>query len=63
MSSFDHTFKPGETVNAVFRFYNGDILTPEELTKIRAEFNRLNGEVNPRPGCSYKIPILEDDDE
>jgi hypothetical protein len=50
---------PGETVQAVLRRYNGQVLTPAQLTELGREYNRLNGTNVPRAGDQRKVPLLE----
>jgi hypothetical protein len=54
-----HVFMPGETVQAVLRRYNGQVLTPAQLTELGREYNRLNGTNVPRAGDQRKVPLLE----
>ena len=48
---------PGETIQAVIRKYNGQVLTPAQLTQLTRDYNRLNGTNVPRAGEARKIPL------
>jgi hypothetical protein len=50
---------PGETIQAVIRKYNRQVLSPAQLTELTRDFNRLNGTTVPRAGETRKIPLLE----
>ena len=52
-----HVFMPGETIQAVIRKYNGQVLTPAQLTQLTRDYNRLNGTNVPRAGEARKIPL------
>lgn len=54
-----HTFRPGETIDAVIRLRGRHNYTHEELKALRAQFNELNGLTVPRPGQVFKIPLLD----
>ena len=57
-----HTFRPGETIDAVIRLLGRHNLTLEELVPLRAEFNELNNGALPRPGMEFKIPLPDAQD-
>lgn len=52
-----HTFRPGETIDAVFRLLGRHNLTRPELDVLARDFNELNGAVLARPGMTFKIPL------
>jgi hypothetical protein len=52
-----HTFRPTETIDAVIRLVGRHSLSKVELLQLRNAFNELNGEIVPRPGMTYKIPL------
>lgn len=52
-----HTFRPTETIDAVMRLLGRHNLTKAELVPLRLEFDRLNGQVVPRVGSTFKIPL------
>lgn len=52
-----HTFRPGETIDAVIRLLGRHNYTPEEILALRVRFNELNGLIVPRPGDVFKIPL------
>jgi len=52
-----HTFRPTETIDAIFRLKGRHSLTHAELAFMRRAFNELNGLIVPRPGMTYKIPL------
>jgi hypothetical protein len=52
-----HTFRPTETIDAVIRLVGHHSLSKVELLQLRNAFNELNGEIVPRPGMTYKIPL------
>lgn len=54
-----HQFRPTETIDAVMRLKGRHNYTPEELVILRKRFNELNGLVVPRPGDTFKIPLME----
>lgn len=54
----EHTFRPGETINMVLRFYNGSA-DKERLDKLINEYNIMNNNQIPKPGITHKIPILK----
>ncbi len=62
MKYVPHSFMPNHTIDAVLRLKNRHNMTSEELEPLRAEFNRINGLVVPRPGVTYQIPVLENGD-
>ena len=51
-----HTFRPGETIDAVIKLLDRHNLTPTEMILLRQKFNELNGDTLPRPGVEFKIP-------
>ena len=53
----NHTFKMNETIDGAIKLINGYQLLPAEMILLREMFNGLNGEVVPRPGQTFKIPI------
>jgi hypothetical protein len=52
-----HTFRPGDTIDAIIRLKGRHNLTQEELIPLRAAFNELNGLMVPRAGTTCKIPL------
>lgn len=58
MQYISHTFRPGETINAVLRLKNQHSLTRAELAKLVNVFNDLNNSKLPRPGATFKIPLV-----
>lgn len=52
-----HTFRPGETIEAVLRLKGRHNLTKIELLDLMAQFNLLNGQVIPKQGMTFKIPL------
>lgn len=52
-----HTFRHGETINAVIRLLGRHNLTKSELVPLLKAFDELNGLIVPRPGMTYKIPM------
>jgi len=55
-----HTFRPTETIDAVFRLLGRHNYTREELKLLHVEFNTLNNNRVPKPGIEFKIPLLEE---
>ena len=51
-----HTFRPGETIDAVIKLLGRHNLTLAEMVVLRQEFNVLNEGALPRPGLQFKIP-------
>lgn len=51
-----HTFRPGETIDAVIKLLGRHNLTKNEMVPLRQAFNELNENVVPRPGTTCKIP-------
>lgn len=61
MSAFNyvsHCFRPSETIEAVLRLRGRHSYTKAELDLLMREFNRVNGEVIPRPGQTFQVPVL-----
>lgn len=52
-----HTFRPGETIDAVIRLKSRHNLSREQISVLRDAFNRLNDRVLPRQGMTFKIPL------
>lgn len=57
MSYVLHTFRPGDTIDAIIKLLGRHNLTPAEMIPLRQKFNLLNGELVVRPGMTFKIPI------
>jgi hypothetical protein len=55
-----HTFRPGDTIDAVIRLKGRHNLTQAEMIPLREAFNRMNQLGVIRPGMSCKIPLCED---
>lgn len=60
MRYVNHTFRPTETIDAVMRLLGRHNLTREELLPLRLAFAELNGNVIPKPGMTFKIPLPRD---
>ncbi len=59
MDSFKlHTFRPGETIDAVIKLLGRHNLTKAEMAPLRQRFNELNDGRVPRPGESFRIPSV-----
>lgn len=54
-----HCFRPSETIEAVLRLKGRHNYTRQELNLLVEEFNALNGGAMPRPGMTFKIPLLD----
>jgi hypothetical protein len=54
----EHTFGPGETIQAIIRKYNHQAMTKSMLESLFIKYNELNGMVVPRPGQKVKIPLF-----
>ena len=54
-----HTFRPGETIDAVIRLKGRHNLTADEMVSLREAFNRLNPAEVLKPGMERKIPLCE----
>lgn len=52
-----HCFRPSETIEAVLRLKGRHDLTKEELKLLMVRFKALNGNIIPRPGMTFKIPL------
>lgn len=53
-----HYFGPSETIRAVIQRANNQKLTEDELVGACDLFNEINGNVVPKLGTEYKIPVL-----
>lgn len=53
-----HTFRPGETVEAILKKINRHDVTESELRKLLIDYHTLNGSEVPRAGTQVKIPML-----
>lgn len=53
-----HLFMPGETVSGAIKKINRHDTTPEEMILLLAQFKEINGEINPKPGMRFLIPVL-----
>lgn len=56
-----YKFRPGETIDAVLRLLGRHNYTSTEMGALRAEFIRINDNVVPRAGTTFKIPLLDAD--
>lgn len=54
-----HTFRPGETIDAIIRLKGRHDYTKDEMAFLRAKFDILNTFVTPKAGFEYKIPTLD----
>jgi hypothetical protein len=54
-----HKFRPSETIDAIIRLKGRHDYTRAELEPLRKMFNELNGNVVPRAGQTFKIPLLD----
>jgi hypothetical protein len=52
-----HTFRASETIDAVIRLLGRHNLSKAELVPLRKAFDELNGQIVPKPGMTYKIPL------
>ncbi len=57
--SVNHCFAVGDTIMGVIRKYNAASLDQVTRKLLMDEFNRLNGNVPPRPGNTLLIPIRD----
>lgn len=55
-----HCFMMGHTIEAAIRLYNPNS-TIEERKQLMEKFLILNGDIPPKMGTSFKIPILSKD--
>ncbi len=53
-----HTFRPGETIDAVIKLLGRHNLTKAEMAPLRQRFNEMNEGRLPRPGQTFKIPSV-----
>lgn len=54
----EHTFGPGQTIQAVLKYYNDNNMTSEELDQTRIFYLVENNEKVPKAGQKVKIPVL-----
>lgn len=54
-----HLFMPGQTVVGAIKLVNKHDVTAEEIKLLIEQFKEINGEVNPKPGMRFLLPILE----
>jgi len=54
-----HTFRPGETIDAVIRLKGRHNLTQDEMAALRNAFNHLNPAEVLKPGMERKIPLCD----
>lgn len=52
-----HTFRPGDTIDAVIRLKGRHNLTQAEMIPLRESFNEMNVAEVIRPGMTCKIPL------
>lgn len=52
-----HTFRPGDTIDAIIRLKGRHNLTAAEMIPLREAFNRLNPAEVLKPGMVRKIPL------
>jgi hypothetical protein len=55
-----HTFRPGDTIDAVIRLKGRHNLTATEMVPLREAFNQLNPAEVLKPGMTRKIPLCSD---
>ena len=53
-----HTFRPGDTIDAVIRLKGRHNLTVAEMIPLREAFNQLNPPEVIRPGMTCRIAFL-----
>jgi hypothetical protein len=63
MRTIKHTYKPGETINAVIKIYNGVDIQKDDLEIIKKSYNEINHNEIPQPGTVHEIPIMGHSDE
>lgn len=59
MAHIVHQFAPSHTIIAVLRYYNGEILTPDQISGLVTEFKAMNPDHVPTAGSKANIPLLE----
>ncbi len=58
-NTIEHQFRPGDTVSAVIKYYNGYTMTLEESEFIMKTYFEINPKKVPTVGSTNKIPVIE----